>query len=309
MNGPLPLTRAATVRRFNRFYTRRIGILDDGLLQSPYSLTEARLLYELAHRKRPTASAIARDLGLDQGYLSRILTRFERDGLITRTASATDARQSHLSLTAAGRAAFAPLDQAAEAAVDAMLARLAEAGQQRLLAAMAKIEALLGEATEPADPFILRAPGPGDYGWVVHRQGALYAAEYGWDETFEALVAEIVAAFVRNFDPRREGCWLAERAGEVVGSVFLVRESDWVGKLRLLYVEPEARGLGIGRRLVAECIAAARRASFRTLTLWTNDVLTSARRIYEAAGFRLIEEERHRSFGKDLVGQFWELVL
>ncbi len=309
MNGPLPLTRAATVRRFNRFYTRRIGILDDGLLQSPYSLTEARLLYELANRERPTASAIARDLGLDQGYLSRILARFERDGLIARTASATDARQSHLSLTAAGHAAFVPLDQAAEAAVGAMLARLGEADQQTLLAAMAKIEALLGEAAEPAVPFILRAPRPGDYGWIVHRQGTLYAAEYGWDATFEALVAEIVAAFIRNFDPRREGCWLVERAGEVVGSVFLVRESDRVGKLRLLYVEPEARGLGIGRCLVAECIAAARRASFRTLTLWTNDVLTSARRIYEAAGFRLVEEEKHRSFGKDLVGQFWELVL
>ena len=309
MDAPVPATRAAVLRRFNRFYTKRIGVLEDGLLQSPYSLSEARILYELAHRALPTAAAIARDLGLDQGYLSRILARFERDGLIVRTASARDARQSHLSLTASGRAAFAPLDQAADTAVQAMLARLSGAGQLQLLAAMAKIEALLGEPAEPAAPFILRAPRPGDYGWVVHRQGALYASEYGWDATFEALVAEIVAAFIRNFNARQEGCWLAERAGEIAGSVFLVRESEAVGRLRLLYVEPEARGLGIGRRLVAECIAAARRASFRSLTLWTNDVLASARRIYEAAGFRLVKEEKHHSFGADLVGQFWELVL
>jgi len=309
MDAPVPATRAAVLRRFNRFYTKRIGVLEDGLLQSPYSLSEARILYELAHRALPTAAAIARDLGLDQGYLSRILARFERDGLILRAASARDARQSHLSLTASGRAAFAPLDQAADTAVQAMLARLSGAGQLQLLAAMAKIEALLGEPAEPAAPFILRAPRPGDYGWVVHRQGALYASEYGWDATFEALVAEIVAAFIRNFNARQEGCWLAERAGEIAGSVFLVRESEAVGRLRLLYVEPEARGLGIGRRLVAECIAAARRASFRSLTLWTNDVLASARRIYEAAGFRLVKEEKHHSFGADLVGQFWELVL
>ncbi|MDA8048541.1 MAG: helix-turn-helix domain-containing GNAT family N-acetyltransferase [Rhodospirillales bacterium] len=309
MDVPSLAGRAAAVRRFNRFYTQKIGVLEEGLLQSRFSLTEVRVLYELAHRDRPTASALARELGLDQGYLSRILSRFERCGLVSRAASDTDGRQTHLSLTASGLATFAPLERATDESVATMLSGLSEPDQVHLLAAMARIEALLGAPAEPAAPFLLRSPRPGDYGWVVHRQGALYASEYGWDETFEALVAEIVAKFVRNFDPHGEGCWLAERSGRVVGSVFLVRDSKTVGKLRLLYVEPEARGLGIGQRLVAECIAGARRAGYARLTLWTNDVLVSARRIYEAAGFRLVREEKHHSFGKDLIGQFWELPL
>jgi DNA-binding MarR family transcriptional regulator/GNAT superfamily N-acetyltransferase len=308
MDAAIQPGRTEAVRRFNRFYTQRIGVLEEGLLKSPFSLAQVRVLYELAHRERPTAAALARDLGLDQAYLSRILARFEKEGLIARAASASDGRQTEVSLTESGLATFAPLERATDQAVAAMLSRLSPVDRDRLLSAMARIEALLGEPNGHA-PFVIRGARPGDYGWVVSRQGVLYAAEYGWDETFEALVAEIVAAFIRNFDPGREGCWLAERGGEVVGSVFLVREPDAVGKLRLLYVEPEARGLGIGRRLVAECIAAARRAGYGKLTLWTNDILVSARRIYEAAGFRLASEERHHSFGKDLVGQFWELVL
>lgn len=301
--------RTTAIRRFNRFYTRQIGALEEGLLQSPFSLTEARILYELAHRPAVTASVIARDLALDPGYLSRILSRFESRGLISRRFSAGDGRQSRLRLTAAGEAAFAPLDVAANASVGTVLAHLPETGQQHLVAAMATIRTLLGDPEDPAPAVTFRAPRAGDYGWVVHRQGVLYAAEYGWDQSFEALVAEIVAAFVKNFDARGDACWLAERAGEIVGSIFLVRESDQVGKLRLLYVEPAARGLGIGHHLVAECIAGARRAGYSRLTLWTNDVLVSARRIYAAAGFRLVREERHHSFGKDLVGQFWELAL
>ncbi len=309
MDIPALPERTTAVRRFNRFYTRQIGVLEDGLLRSPFSLTEARILYELAHRPASTASAIARDLALDAGYLSRILARFDARGLISRAASADDGRHNRLALSAAGHAAFAPLDEAANAAVGAILAALSEAGQRHLVEAMERIRTLLGDPDEAEPPVIFRAPRAGDYGWVVHRQAALYAAEYGWDQTFEALVAEIVAAFVRNFDPRRDACWLAERRGEIVGSIFLVRDSAEVGKLRLLYVEPEARGLGIGRRLVAECIAGARRAGYARLTLWTNDILVSARRIYAAAGFRLVQEEPHHSFGKDLIGQFWELPL
>ncbi|MGH7067070.1 MAG: bifunctional helix-turn-helix transcriptional regulator/GNAT family N-acetyltransferase [Acetobacteraceae bacterium] len=301
--------RTTAIRRFNRFYTRQIGALEEGLLRSPFSLTEARVLYELAHRPPSTASVIARDLALDPGYLSRILSRFEGRGLISRGFSGGDGRQSRLQLTEAGQAAFAPLDEAANSSVGAVLAHLPEAGQQHLVAAMTTIRTLLGDPEDPDPAVIFRAPRAGDYGWVVHRQGALYASEYGWDQTFEALVAEIVAAFVQKFDARGDACWLAERAGEIVGSIFLVRESDQVGKLRLLYVEPAARGLGIGRRLVGECIAGARRAGYARLTLWTNDVLVSARRIYAAAGFRLVRDEKHHSFGKDLVGQFWELAL
>lgn len=309
MDAAIPPGRTAAVRRFNRFYTQKIGVLEEGLLKSPFSLAEARVLYELAHRDGMTAAVLARGLGLDQGYLSRILARFERNGLISRSTSGTDGRQSHLSLTASGLAALAPLERATDEAVGTMLCRIGAADQDRLLAAMARIEALLGGPNASQVPYILRDPRPGDYGWVVHRQGVLYAEEYGWDERFEALVAEIVGDFVKNFDANREGCWLAERGGEIVGSIFLVRDSESIGKLRLLYVEPEARGLGIGRSLVAECIAGARRAGYEKLTLWTNDVLLSARRIYEAAGFRLAKEEKHHSFGKDLVGQFWELRL
>jgi DNA-binding MarR family transcriptional regulator/N-acetylglutamate synthase-like GNAT family acetyltransferase len=299
----------AAVRAFSRFYTRQIGLLEEHLYDSEFSLTEVRVIYELAQRDGLTASDLGRDLGLDAGYLSRLLKRFEARGLVIRTPSEHDARQSVLALTPEGRAAFAPLDQASHDEIAAMLDRLPADERESLVAAMRRVQRLLGGAPEPEPPYRLRGPRPGDIGWVVHRQGLLYATEYGWDQTFEALVAEIAAAFVKNFDPARENAWIAEREGEIVGSVFLVRQSDEIAKLRLLYVEASARGLGLGRRLVDECIRFARDRGYRTLTLWTNDVLVSARRIYEAAGFRLVEEERHHSFGKDLVGQNWVLDL
>jgi len=297
------------IRRFNRFYTRQIGLLNEGLLDSEYSLTEVRVLYELAYRGPLTAAALGQDLGLDAGYLSRILRRFESRGLIDRSRSAEDRRQVLVSLTDAGRTTFRPLDRASAAQVAAMLSGLSASERESLLQAMSTIERLLDPDQEPEEPYILRSLQVGDIGWIVHRQGVLYAQEYGWDETFEALVAEIAAAFVKAYDPAWERCWIAEREGEVVGSVFLVRHSPEVAKLRLLYVEPSARGLGIGRRLVDECIGFAKAKGYRTLTLWTNDVLVSARRIYQAAGFRLVKEEAHRSFGKDLVGQTWDLTL
>lgn len=301
--------RVAAVRRFNRFYTRRIGVLGEGLLETPFSLTEARVLYELVHRERPTAGELGRDLGLDLGYLSRILRGFERAGLIAREPSPSDRRQTHISLTAAGRDAFAPLDARSRDEIGAMLMRLPDPAQRRLATAMQEIEHLLGGDFPAAAPYLLRPPGAGDIGWVVSRHGALYAKEYGWDDSFEALVAEIAAGFVRDFDPRRERCWIAERDGDPVGSVFLVKEAERVAKLRLLLVEPSARGLGIGARLVAECVRFARETGYDKVTLWTNSVLLAARRIYEAAGFNLVKAEPHHSFGHDLVGEYWELAL
>jgi len=301
--------RIATVRRFNRFYTKQIGLLGEGYLETPFSLTEARVLYELAHRERPSATALARELALDAGYLSRILQRFERRRLLTRTRSKSDGRQSHLALTARGRAAFAPLDQRSREDIAAMLARLAADEQRRLIDAMRTVESILGGEPERKAPYVLRPHQPGDMGWVVHRHGALYAQEYGFDERFEALVAGVVAKFVERYDPRRERCWIVEKDGEIVGSVFVVRRSRSVAQLRLLLVEPKARGLGIGERLVAECVRFARQAGYRTLTLWTNSVLRSARRIYQAAGFRRVHREKHRSFGRELVGETWELAL
>ena len=300
--------RVAAVRRFNRFHTQKVGALAEGLLKSPFSLTEARLLYELAHRDRPAAAELARDLSLDPGYLSRILRSFEERGLIRREASEADARQSLVSLSEAGRAAFAPLDENSRQDIAAWLGPLVPADQARLVRAMATIETLL--SAEPADRSVtLRAHQPGDIGWVTHRQGMLYAEEYGWDETYEALVAEILARFIKEFDPARERAFIAERAGEIVGSVFLVKESDAVAKLRLLYVEPSARGLGLGRRLVEECIRFGRLKGYRTVTLWTNDILVAARHIYETIGFKLVSQGRHKSFGRELVGQTWELTL
>ena len=301
--------RIASVRRFNRFYTQTIGVLEEGLLGSPFSLTEARVLYELAHRDRPTASELARELRLDPGYLSRILRGFRRQGLIERDRAATDGRRSHLSLTAAGEEAFAPLDGRSHDEIAAMLTPLAERTQRRLIAAMRSIEELLDPAPPGEERFVLRSPRPGDVGWVASRHGAIYAAEYGFDMGFEALVAEIAAGFVSNFDPRRERCWIAEKDGEPVGSVFLVKDADSIAKLRLLLVEPAARGLGIGHRLVEECVGFARAAGYRRITLWTQSVLVAARRIYEAAGFRLVRTEPHRSFGHDLVGEYWEKAL
>jgi DNA-binding MarR family transcriptional regulator/GNAT superfamily N-acetyltransferase len=305
--APVSEQHIAAVRRFTRFYTRQIGVLREGLHASPFSLTQARVLYELANRSAPTAADIARDLGLDAGYLSRILRGFAQRGLLARTRSQNDGRESHLGLTLAGREAFAPLDRGSHDEIAAMLTPLSEGAQARLVEAMATVEQLLGAQSKAAPPYLLRPHQVGDMGWVVSRHGALYAQEYNWNIEFEALVAEIVAAFIRNFDARRERCWIAEVDGAPVGSVFLVKQSDEVGKLRLLLVEPQARGMGIGARLVAECMRFARLSGYRTLTLWTNDVLIAARRIYQAAGFRLMQEERHHSFGHDLVGQNWEL--
>jgi DNA-binding MarR family transcriptional regulator/N-acetylglutamate synthase-like GNAT family acetyltransferase len=301
--------RIDTVRRFNRFYTRRIGVLRDGLLGSPYSLAEARVLYELAHRDGPTAAELGRELGLDAGYLSRLVRGLERDGLVARTRSAIDGRRSHLALTAKGRRAFATLNSRSNDEVAALLQGLSDAEQRGLVSALETAEAVLEARPDARVPYILRTHEPGDIGWVIGRHGALYAREYGWDGTFEALVAEIAARFVRNFDPKRERCWIAERDGRNVGSVFLVRKTATTAQLRLLIVEPEARGLGIGKRLVSECERFARQAGYRKIVLWTNRGLDAARRIYEEAGYRLVREEPHHSFGRDLVGQFWELRL
>ncbi|WP_201863703.1 bifunctional helix-turn-helix transcriptional regulator/GNAT family N-acetyltransferase [Microvirga soli] len=300
--------RVQRVRQFNRFYTRQIGLLNEGLLDSEYALTEVRVLYELAHRGPMTAAVLGQELGLDPGYLSRILKKFESRDLLRKSRSGEDRRQVFLSLTDVGQAAFAPLNRASADQIGAMLSKLLSAEQERLVQAMAVVERLIGGSVQEAS-YTLRPHRVGDIGWIAHRQGLLYAEEYGWDETFEALVAEIAAAFVRNFDPEREHCWIAERDGEIVGSVFLVRHSDEIAKLRLLYVEPSARGLGLGRRLVEECIAFARAKGYRTLTLWTNDVLVAARGIYQATGFRLVRQDAHHSFGKDLVGQTWNLDL
>jgi DNA-binding MarR family transcriptional regulator/N-acetylglutamate synthase-like GNAT family acetyltransferase len=301
--------RVEAVRGFNRFYTRRIGVLDEGLLKSPFSLTEVRVLYELAHRDRPTAAELGKDLGLDAGYLSRILRGFEGRGLVAREPSPVDGRESLLRLTRRGHKAFAPLDARARDEVATLLADLSEEGQGRLVGAMHTIEDLLGDRPGPKVPYLLRPPRPGDMGWVVYRHGVLYAREYGWDERFEALVAGIVARFMQDFDPRRERCWIAERDGDNVGCTFLVKQSEEVAKLRLLLVEPAARGLGIGRRLVQECVGFARQAGYRTVTLWTDGVLHAARHLYQEAGFRLVREEPHDLFGHGLVGQTWELTL
>ncbi len=297
-----------SIRAFNRLYTKVIGVLDEHLLGSGYSLPEARILYELANRDALTAAGLAADLNVDAGYLSRLLRTLVDRGLIARTPSETDGRQSLLSLTDAGRAAFAPLDVRSTEAVEALLAPLAPTERERFVAATRTIARLLETPGAPRN-YVLRRHQPGDIGWIIHRQGKLYAEEYGWDETYEGLVAEILSGFIKTFDGRRERAWIAEMDGAVVGSVFLVRQSDEIAKLRLLYVEPEARGLGLGARLVDECIAFARGTGYRTLTLWTNDILAAARHIYEKAGFHLVSQGRHRSFGKDLVGQTWELSL
>ena len=304
----VPADRIAAVRRFNRFHTRILGALNEGLLASPFTLAQSRLLFEMAQEDGIAAGELARRLEMDPGYVSRLIAGFEADGLVVRAPSDGNAKRLALTLTEAGRAAFARLDAASAKEVADLLAPLAEPDQRRLVGAMAQIQRLLGDVL-PGPAFVLRDPVPGDMGWVVHRQAALYTAEYGWDGTFEALVSEIVAGFITHHDPARERCWIAERDGEVVGSVFCVRKDDTVAKLRMLYVEASARGLGLGRHLVDECIAFARAKGYRRLTLWTNSILTAACRIYETAGFRLTEEEPHHSFGHDLVGQTWDLDL
>jgi DNA-binding MarR family transcriptional regulator/GNAT superfamily N-acetyltransferase len=298
----------AAVRAFNRFYTSRIGVLREGLLESPFSLTEARVIFELAQREATEVAELRRALNVDAGYLSRILARFAGDGLVTRERSASDGRRQVVRLTDGGRAAYRVLDTRSAAEVGALLSGLADDEQRCLVGAMREIRRVL-EPAPSGQPFVLRPPGPGDLGWVVHRHGVLYAREYGWDETFEALVARIVADYVDHRDPARERVWIAELDGQPAGCIFCVRREDHLAQLRLLLVEPGARGMGVGGKLVDECLDFARAAGYREIMLWTNDVLDQARRIYERAGFELREEEPHHSFGHDLVGQNWSRTL
>lgn len=300
------------VRAFNRFYTKKAGLLRSGLLDSPYSLTEVRVLYELAHRKGLTATDLADFLGIDPGYLSRILRRFEKNQLITRKRSRGDGRRSLLRLSASGRTVFAELNVRQSAQVERMVESVPPKAQQNLVASMRTIMRTLGDgdaADSPDDELRLRTHEPGDMGWVMSAHGELYAREYGWDERFEALIGEIVVSFIRSFDAERERCWIAELGGERVGSIFLVKDTPDVAKLRLLLVTPGARGRGVGKRLVEECIAFARHAKYRKLTLWTQSVLHAARHIYVARGFRLVREEQHSNFAPSLTGQYWELDL
>ena len=301
--------RIAAVRAFNRFYTRKLGVLDQHLMKSPFSLSEARVLYELAHRDDLSAKEIGAELGLDAGYLSRIVQNFDESRLITRKPLASDRRQYRLALTARGRQAFAKLDSSSHDEVGAMLAALPRGAGGRLTAAMGTIERLLGASQAPSPAAILRDPRPGDMGWVVQSHGALYASEYGFDSSFEGLVAEIAAKFLASFDASRERCWIADIDGVQVGSVFLVRHSDDVAKLRLLLVDPAGRGQGLGQRLVGECIGFAKACGYRKITLWTQSILVAARKIYQDAGFELVKSEPHRSFGQNLVGETWEREL
>ncbi|WP_322514360.1 helix-turn-helix domain-containing GNAT family N-acetyltransferase [Rhodopseudomonas palustris] len=307
MSNPVPPDQVASVRGFNRFYTRRLGVLEQHLLNTPFSLTEARVLYELAHRDAPLAKEIGAELGIDAGYLSRILQSFDDQGLISRKPSPDDRRQSRIGLTAKGRTTYGRLEQRSQQEIAAMLAGLQPSERSRVVAAMTTIERLLRAA--PSQGPILRGPQPGDIGWVVQSHGAFYAAEYGFGASFEALVAEIAGRFLAAHDPRRERCWIAELDGAQAGSLFLVRASDEVAKLRLLLVTPQARGHRLGQRMVQEAIGFARQCGYRKVTLWTQSILVAARKIYQDAGFVLVATEPHRSFGPDLIGETWELTL
>jgi DNA-binding MarR family transcriptional regulator/GNAT superfamily N-acetyltransferase len=308
MNAAVPAERIAAVREFNRMYTKIVGVLDEGVLSTPYTLTEARVLFELSHRDATGTGTLRRTLGLDAGYLSRLLARFELDGLVTRERSTDDGRQQVVRLTAAGRKAFGLLDDKANEHVGQLLAGITDGNQRRVLAAMEVIRSQLGEHPLPPRSVVLRPPRSGDFGWVVQRHGALYAQEYGWDSTFEALVARVVADYADDHDPRCEAGWIAEVLGEPAGCIFCVRKDDTTAKLRLLLLEPSARGHGVGARLVHECVAFARAAGYRDMELWTSDLLVAARRCYEKEGFRLESEEKGRRFGHDLTMQTWRLT-
>lgn len=299
----------AAVRAFTRFYTATLEVLEEGLLHTPYSVTEARVIFELAQRDATDVAELRRDLRVDAGYMSRIAGRFEADGLISRERSTVDARRQVLALTDQGRAAFETLDRRSTEQVEQLLAGVSETDRQRLVVAMDTIRTMLADGRPPPRTVVLRAPEPGEYGWIVARHGAIYAAEYGWDETFEGLVAQIVGDYVATHDPTREAAWIAEVDHEPVGCVFCVAKDETTAQLRILLVEPSARGLKIGTRLVDECLRFAAKAGYTAITLWTNDVLVSARRIYEAAGFELVEQDPHHSFGHDLVGQYWSRTL
>jgi DNA-binding MarR family transcriptional regulator/GNAT superfamily N-acetyltransferase len=299
----------SAIRKFNRFYTKQIGVLDAGFLDSPYSLTEVRILYELASGNSTTATALAKNLALDLGYVSRIISTFTKNGLVTKRRSAADGRETHLTLSAKGRTVFRDLDRRQQQQVEKMVTPLSPESRGVLLGSLDTVETILG-APDTAGSVTLRQHRPGDMGWIIHRQAVLYHQEYGWNEEYEAIVCEILARFIRKFDAKCERAWIAERNGQIVGSIFCVRRSPTTAQLRLLYVEPSARGLGIGAMLVKECVEFARSRGYRRIVLWTQSILHSARRIYEAAGFRLVEEEHHSSFGDDnLVAQTWELSL
>jgi DNA-binding MarR family transcriptional regulator/GNAT superfamily N-acetyltransferase len=301
----------AKFRHFNRTYTRYIGTLNEGLLNSDYSLAEARVLYELATRAAPKASEIAEGLGMDPGYLSRLLGKFERDGLLEKKTSETDGRFAELALTSRGRSVFKKLNALSEEQARNALQNLPPTARVELIDCMHMIEKIVMKVDRSRTPYVLRPHRVGDMGWIVHREGLGYAEQYGWDETFEALAANIVSDFVTHFEPGRERCWIAEIDGHNVGHVFLVKHPSQprTAKLRLLFVEPSARGMGLGDALVTECIRFARSAGYRKVVLWTQSILTAAHRIYQRAGFRLVKEEPHHSFGHDLVGQEWELDL
>jgi DNA-binding MarR family transcriptional regulator/GNAT superfamily N-acetyltransferase len=304
------VARVQAVRRFNRFYTKQIGVLQQGWLGSGFSLAEARVLYELAHHRQPTPTDIGKELSLDAGYLSRMLRGLDQRGFLSRTRSTADGRRTHLSLTPKGRSAFARLNQETQDDVAARLRKLSATDQRKLVASMQTIEALLERQPEGLASYVLRPPHAGDLGWIVHRQGVLYSEEWGYNEEFEAMASEIVAAFVRHLRPSKERCWIAEKDNEIVGSVFLVRKSNTVAQLRLLFVEPSARGLGIGSRLIDECVRFARHAVYRKIVLWTQSELVAARRLYKNAGFTLTGKKTHDSFSrKGLVAETWELVL
>jgi len=309
-SAPASSSPVPAIRHFNRYYTRQIGLLQQGLLDTNLSLTEVRILYELAHREGITATDLCTELTLDPGYLSRILANFEKRGWIRRKPSPQDRRQSLLSLTSKGASTFRPLEERSDCQIEKMLEGIPAAARRQLVHSMQQIEQVLNPAPSPAEPYILRSHQPGDIGWVVFRHGVLYSGEYHYDERFEALVARIAAEFIQRFDPHKERCWIAEQNGERVGSVFLVRKSATVSKLRLLLVEPSARGLGIGRRLVEECIRFARQAGYQKMMLWTQSELKAARTIYEKAGFKLVGNKKHDSWSrKNLVAETWELNL
>ncbi|MFD1673323.1 bifunctional helix-turn-helix transcriptional regulator/GNAT family N-acetyltransferase [Alicyclobacillus fodiniaquatilis] len=297
------------VRQFNRFFTRNLGVLREGLLHSPYSLTESRIIYEIANRRNLIAANLSKELGLDSGYLSRILDRLEQKGLIEKVPSGDDARQRLLHLTPDGRKAFSLLDSRSREEISEMLDALSEQDQKRLIQSMNTIQHLLGGGLKYSDPYFLRQHEPGDMGWVVHMHGHHYAKEYGWNEHFEALVAQICSDFINHYNPDKERCWMAEMDGQIIGSIFVVQDSEEIAKLRLLFVHPMARGSGLGTRLVDECIRFARRKGYKRLVLWTNSILVSARNIYQKAGFELVKQEPHHRFGHDLVGEHWEMTL
>lgn len=301
--------RITVVRRFNRFFTRHLGVLREGLLHSPYSLTESRIIYEIANRDNLIAADLSRELGLDAGYLSRILDLLSQRKLIQKVPSGSDGRQRLIHLTKEGEEAYSLLNNRSREEIAEMLNSLSMKDQNRLMEAMNTIEHLLGDGLKYSEPYFLRQHEPGDMGSVIHMHGRIYAQEYGWDEHFEALVAQICSDFINHYNPDKERCWIAEIEGQVVGSIFVVQGDEGVAKLRLLVVDPAARGLGLGTRLVDECIRFAKRKGYKKLVLWTNSVLVTARKIYKKAGFELVQQEPHHSFGHDLVGENWELLL